>query len=221
MLGGGAGVFARRHHGQQHGAWFGSSVVRVAKDEDGWLVVSRDEAGFGLLGYMIPIYMSFLHWTRFKPVTDARGQEDFPKEDKVEVLAVSTPVIRRTLNGFIEFELTATVHYALHSTDVASLQVSAVRFQSPGCVPGTAFTLYAGPSLSVTRGDGTRLVPVRLMVGLSDLHSRAPEQDYVTVRPTLWSDTAGRRPRGLIRSFPHLPEYCYALRAPDSNQPGN
>jgi len=35
------------------GAWFGSSVVRVAKDEDGRLVVSRDERGFALLAYVI------------------------------------------------------------------------------------------------------------------------------------------------------------------------
>src|SRR5262249_41624795 len=30
------------------GGWFGAAVVRVAKDEQGWLVVSHDEAGFAL-----------------------------------------------------------------------------------------------------------------------------------------------------------------------------
>ena len=57
------------------GGWYGSSVVRVAKDEDGWLVVSHDDSGFALLGWAIPIYMTGVTWTRFKPVTDRPARE--------------------------------------------------------------------------------------------------------------------------------------------------
>ena len=57
------------------GGWYGSSVVRVAKDEDGWLVVSHDDSGFALLGWAIPIYMTGVTWNRFKPVTDRPARE--------------------------------------------------------------------------------------------------------------------------------------------------
>ncbi len=53
------------------GAWFGSSLVRVAKTDEGGLVASREEAGFALLGFVVPIYMSFLNWSRCKAVGDA------------------------------------------------------------------------------------------------------------------------------------------------------
>jgi len=206
------------------GAWFGSSVVRVAKAEDGWLVVSRDEAGFAMLGFVVPIYMAFLNWARFKPATEARAQEvyreDKVEDDKVEVRALTSPEIRRTLQGFTEFEMTATVHYALRSADNATLQVSAVLYQSAGCVPGAPSIAYASPLLPVTRGEGTRLVPVRWRVRPGGFNSQGPGQGYVTVQTALWSDAADHRPR-LIRSFWQTRDYCHALRAPDSGQPGN
>lgn len=51
------------------GGYFGSTVVRVTRDADGWLVVSSDETGFGLLAYVIPVYMSGVSWYRFRPAS--------------------------------------------------------------------------------------------------------------------------------------------------------
>jgi hypothetical protein len=202
------------------GAWFGSSVVRVAKDEDGRLVVSRDERGFALLGYVIPLYMAFLSWARFEPATEADAQELYPevREDKVEVIGLTSPKIARALDGFTEFEMTATVRYALRSTDHAKLQVSAVLYQSVGCVPGTPFTAYAGSLLPVTRGDGTRLVPVRWIVKADPPDLQDAQQRRVTVQSALVSDTRDHRPR-LIRSSSHHLDYCFAVTAPGPGQP--
>jgi hypothetical protein len=208
--------------GSNMGGWLGSSVIRVAKDEDGWLVVSRDESGFALLGYVIPVYMAFLTWTRFQPATAARVEEASRERavggDAVDVLAVTRPAIRRTVNGFAEFEMTATVRYALHSADTASLQVSAVLFASAGCASGDHTITYPGRLLSITRGEATRLVPVIWRIKPDAPRAPDLERSYVTVRSALWSDTAEHRPE-LIRSFRHPRDYCFALRAADSGRP--
>jgi hypothetical protein len=203
------------------GTWYGSSVVRVAKDEAGWLVVSRDEAGFALLGYVLPVYMSFLTWTRFPPATEARAAQAEPEakvqKDAVDVLALTRPEVGQALRGFTEFEMSATVRYALRSADRAALQVFAVVYESAGCVPRAPSTAYAGSLLPITRGEGVRLVPVRWRVrsDASGVEGSGPR--YVTVRSALFSDTADPFPR-LIRSFwqPRAP--CYALPAPGSGQ---
>jgi hypothetical protein len=205
------------------GDWFGSSVVRVAKDDDGRLVVSRDERGFALLGYAIPVYMAFLNWTRFEPATEAEAQEVYsePKieQDIVEVLGLTPPKVADTPKDFTEFEMTATVRYALRSTDHAKLQVSAVLYQSVGCVPGAPSYAYAGPSLPVTRGDGTLLVPMKWRVRPNHSGFLGPQQRYVTVQSALWSsDPPDHRPR-LIRSFWQPRDHCYALPSPDSGEP--
>ena len=62
--------------GSNGGGWYGSSVVRVAKDEDRWLVVSHDDSSVALLGYAIPIYMTGVTWSRFKPLTDGPAPEN-------------------------------------------------------------------------------------------------------------------------------------------------
>jgi len=76
VLGWGVGVRAHWGHRQQRGGWYGSSVVRVAKDEDRWLVVSHDDSSVALLGYAIPIYMTGVTWSRFKPLTDGPAPEN-------------------------------------------------------------------------------------------------------------------------------------------------
>jgi hypothetical protein len=205
------------------GTWFGSSVVRVAKDEDGRLVVSREERGFALLGYAIPVYMAFLNWTRFEPATEAEAQEVYsePKieQDIVEVLGLTPPKVAGTHKDFTEFEMTATVRYALRSTDHANLQVSAVLYQSVGCVRGAPSHAYAAVSLPLTRGDGTLLVPVKWRVRPNPSGFHGPQQRYVTAQSALWSSNPpDHRPR-LIRSFWQPRDYCYALPASDSDQP--
>jgi len=150
---------------------------------------------------------------------EARAQEVFP-EDKVEVLAVTSPEIRRTLNGVTEFEMTATVQYTLRSADVARLQVSAVRFPSAGCLPGSPSVLYPGPLLPITRGEGMHVIPVRWKVRPGGPGSQDPGQGYVTVQSSLWSDTGDQRPHP-IRSFGRARDYCYALGVGGSGQAGN
>jgi tetratricopeptide (TPR) repeat protein len=150
---------------------------------------------------------------------EARAQEVFP-EDKVEVLAVTSPEIRRTLNGVTEFEMTATVRYTLRSADVARLQVSAVRFPSAGCLPGSPSMLYPGPLMPITRGEGMHVIPVRWKVRPGAPGSQDPGQGYVTVQSNLWSDTGDQRPHP-IRSFGRARDHCHALGVGSSGQPGN
>lgn len=205
------------------GTWYGSSVVRVAKDEEGWLVVSRDEAGFALLGYVVPVYLSFLSWTRFRPASEARAEEVSPEskvhKDTVDVLALTPPELRPLANGFTAFEMTSTVQYTLRTADVARLQVSPVRYASAGCVLGGPFTLYAGPLLPITRGEGRQVIPVRWIVGPEDL-GRHPGQKYVTVQSALWSDMPGHQPRQTTTAVTRA-HVCYALPAGGSGEPDN
>jgi tetratricopeptide (TPR) repeat protein len=147
---------------------------------------------------------------------EARAQEVFP-QDEVEVLAVTSPEVRRTLNGFTELEMTATVRYTLRSADLARLQVSAVRFASAGCLPGSTFRLDAGPLLPITRGEGSRIIPVRWwMVGAGDLGSQTPGEGYVTVQSALWSERPHRS-----RAVAWARDHCYTLGVGGSDQPGN
>ena len=74
---------------------------------------------------------------------EARAQEVFP-EDEIKVLAVTPPAIRRSFETVTEFEMIATVQYALRTADAAGLRVSALRFSSPGCPPRSSFLRVRG-----------------------------------------------------------------------------
>jgi tetratricopeptide (TPR) repeat protein len=150
---------------------------------------------------------------------EARALAVFP-EDKVEILALTSPEARRTVNGSTEFEMTATVQYTLRSADVAALQVSAVRFQSAGCNPYTPSMLYPGSLLPITRGEGRRVVPVKWVVRPGGAGSPGPGEGYVTVRSAMWSDPPDHQ-RRLIRSFGQPRAHCHALQVAGSGQPAD
>lgn len=150
---------------------------------------------------------------------EARAQAVFP-EDKVEVLAVTAPEIRRLPNGVTEFEMTATVRYTLRSADVARLQVSALLLQSDRCLPGTHSDGYPGQLLPISRGQGERLVPVRWKVKPGSLDGYGPGERYATVQLGIWYVTTDGRP-SRAKSFGWAREYCYALGIGTSGQPGH
>jgi hypothetical protein len=199
------------------GAWLGSTVVRVGKDQDGRVVVSRDERGFALLGYVIPIYMGFVSWTRFEPVIAGDAHEAAPenRQDTIEVLAVASPALRAA-GGFIRFETKATVRYALHSADRALLQISAVRYRTAGCLPGTSFVMQAGSMVPIARGAGTQLVRVEWLVKADLPEFDGVPQHYVTVQSALYQAGPAQRPTRLIRGHSHHVDFCFAVTTPDS-----
>ncbi len=218
----GALEFARTGaQGGNVGGWFGSSVVRVAKEEDGRLVVSRDERGFALLGWVIPFYMAFQSWSRFSPTTEAHAPQVAPKiaprTDIVEILALTLPTVRRLPGDFAAFEMTATVHYILRSADVAILQVSPVLYRSTECLPENEAVFIAGELRPVARGEDTVLVPIRWFVGSSGPGAQIPGAGAVTVNSSLYSVSPDNRsrPTGLIQSFGRRRDLCSAVPARD------
>jgi len=139
---------------------------------------------------------------------EARAQQVFP-EDEIKILAVTPPVIRRSFEYVTEFEMITTVQYALRTADAAGLRVFALRYSSPGCSGGPTSNAYVAPLLPTTRGEGTRVVPLRFMVRRDALAAQGP---YITVQSQLWFDTGrtdARRYR--IQSFGRNPDPCYAL----------
>jgi hypothetical protein len=209
------------------GGWVGSSVVRVAKDEDGRLVVSRDERGFGLLGFAVPVFMSFQTWSRFKPTTEARAPEVaplaaemIPRPDIVEILALTLPTVRQLPGDFTAFEMTATVHYVLRSADVAVLLVSPVLYKSKECVLENEVVFIAGEPRPIARGEDTVLIPIRWSVGASGPGAQVPGVGAVTVDSSLYSAAPNNRPRpvGLIRSFGRQRDLCSAVPARTTRQ---
>ncbi len=209
------------------GGWFGSSVVRAARDEDGRLVVSRDERGFGLLGFVVPVFMSFQTWSRFKPATQARAPEHVPlaaemtpRPDIVEILALTLPTARQLPGDFSAFEMTATVHYVLRSSDVAVLLVSPVLYRSTECVLENEVVFIAGEPRPVARGENTVLIPIRWFVGSSGPGAQVPGVGAVTVDSSLYSAAPDNRsrPAGLIRSFGRRRDLCSAVPARDARQ---
>lgn len=210
------------------GGWVGSSVVRVAKDADGQLVVSRDERGFGLLGFVVPIVMSFQTWSRFKPTTEARAPEHvplaaemIPRPDIVEILALTLPTVRQLPGDFTAFEMTATVHYVLRSSDVAVLLVSPVLYRSTECVLENEVAFIAGEPRPVARGEDTVLIPIRWFVGSSGLGAQVPGVGAVTVDSSLYSAAPNNRsrPAGVIRLFGRRRDLCSAVPARDARRP--
>lgn len=152
---------------------------------------------------------------------EARAEAVFP-EDKVEVLAVTAPRIRRRPDGVTEFEMTATVRYTLRSADVARLQVSALLLQSDRCLPGAHSHGYPGQLLPISRGQGERLVPVTWKVKPGSLDAHGPGERYATVQLGIWYVTTDGRP-SRAKSFGWAREYCYALGmgGSGSGQAGN
>jgi len=140
---------------------------------------------------------------------EARAHEVFP-EDEIKVLAVTPPVIRRIHDTVTEFEMIATVQYALRTSDAAGLRVSVLRFLSPGCPAVPPSHGYAGPLLPLTRGEGTRVVPLRFTIRRDVLAAQGPSLGYVTVQSQLSFDTgtADHR-RYRIQSFGRNPDHCY------------
>jgi hypothetical protein len=210
------------------GGWVGSTVVRVAKDEDGRLVASRDERGFGLLGFAVPIFMSFQTWSRFKPTTEARAPavaplaaERIPRPDLVEILALTPPTVRQVPGDFTAFEMTATVHYVLRSADVAVLLVSPVLYKSTECVLENEVVFIAGEPRPIARGEDTVLVPIRWFVGPSGPGAQVPGVGAVTVDSSLYAaaSTNRSRPGDLIRSFGRRRDLCSAVPARNTRQP--
>ena len=134
------------------------------------------------------------------------------KFDKVQFLAVTPPLVRRIGGGFVEFEMTVTVRYTLHSVERAALQLSAVRFQAAGC--SGAWTLLAGPLLPLARGEGSKTTPVRWFAGPLPPGSTGEVQGFVTIRTSLWSDQASQPTRG-IPVFVQSGDQCYPFQAPD------
>ena len=131
------------------------------------------------------------------------------KMDRPKILAVTPPVIRRSFETVTEFEMIATVQYALRTAEAAGLRVSTLRFLAPGCPSGPPSNAYVGPLLPITRGEGTRVVPLRFMVRRDALASQGP---YVAIQSQLWFDTAtADHRRYRIQSFGRNPGHCYAL----------
>jgi len=210
------------------GGWIGSSVVRVAKDEDGQLVVSRDERGFGLLAFVVPVFMSFQTWSRFKPTTEARAPEIVPRaaemirrSDIVEILALTLPAGRQLPGDFTAFEMTATVHYVLRSADVAVLLVSPVLFRSTECALENEVVFIAGEPRPIARGEDTVLIPIRWFVGPSGPGAQVPGVGAVTVDSSLYSAAPSNpsRPAGVIRLFGRRRDLCSAVPARDARRP--
>jgi len=149
---------------------------------------------------------------------EARAQDVFPS-DKVEVLSVTPPEIRRLTGGFVAFVMTATVQYRLRTADVARLQVSPVRYTSAECALGGPFVLYAGPLLPITRGEGRAFIPVRWIVGPDDL-SRHPGHKYVTVQSAVWTDMPGPKPRQTTTAGAWAHD-CFELPVDGSAEPAD
>ena len=110
--------------------------------------------------------MAFVSWTRFEPVIAGDAHEPAPEngQDTIEVLAVASPTLVRAAGGFLWFKTKATIRYALHSADRALLQISAARYRTAGCFPGTPSVMQAGSMVPVARGAGTQLVHVEWLV---------------------------------------------------------
>jgi len=138
--------------------------------------------------------------------------------DKVEILAVTLPQVQLINGGYARFEMTASVHYVLQSTDMAALQLSPVTFQSPGCIDGSSTTvLHAGPLQQIARGEGSKSVLIRWFAPRAQ---DSPQADHgsVTIRTSLWSDQDNQHGRRLLPSSGHPRELCYELPAPQASQ---